>query len=119
MMGNRNDEEEIRKKRIFDGMSPRRQQQILKRGYHQWDPFLEPKDPIDIRQDKSKRTSQQLIREFLQSRSTQPYGNAFARGAFEICLGMMNEDEKYQGMYEFACWHMEMLKREGLLTEKN
>jgi hypothetical protein len=106
-------EADVRKRAIFDAMTPRRQKQILKKGYERWDPFVLPKDPIDIRQDKTKRTSQMLIREFLQSRPSEGYGTAYGRGAFEICLGIVNEDERFQGMYDFACWYRELLKKEG------
>ena len=44
------EEEAQRKQAIFDRMSPRRQKHILKLGFDKWDPFQEPKDPIDIRQ---------------------------------------------------------------------
>ncbi len=104
---------EFRKKAIFDSMSPRRQKHILKKGYEKWDPFIEPKDPIDIRKDKTKRTSQMLIREFLQAKDLETYSNAYGKGAFEICLGIINEDEKYQGMFEFACWYNSLLIKEG------
>ncbi|RJP86725.1 MAG: hypothetical protein C4518_13220 [Desulfobacteraceae bacterium] len=106
-------DDEKRKKMIFDSMAPRRQRQILKRGYEKWDPFQEPKDPIDIRQDRTKRTSQTLIREFLQIQDADTYSTEYARGAFEICLGIINENEKYQGMFDFACWYKELLKKEG------
>lgn len=103
-----------RKKAIFDSMSPRRQQHILKRGYERWDPFVEPKDPIDIRKDSTQRTTQQLVREFLVSRPEQTYGNAYARGVLEIALGMVNEEERFLGMYEFSIWYRDLLVREGL-----
>ncbi len=106
-------DEADRKKAIFDSMSERRQKQILKKGYEKWDPFQEPKDPIDIRQDKTKRTSQMLIREFFQSLDSNDYSNEYGRGAFEICLGIINDNEKYQGMFDFACWYNELLKKEG------
>ena len=113
-------DEEFRKKTIFDSMSPRRQKHILKKGYEKWDPFIEPKDPIDIRKDRTKRTSQMLIREFLQSKDIETYSNNYGRGAFEICLGIINEDEKYQGMFEFACWYNSLLIKEGFKDpEKN
>ena len=95
-------------------MSPRRQKYILKKGYEKWDPFEEPKDPIDLRKDKTKRTSQMLIREFLQNSSVENYSNDYAKGAFELCLGIINEDEKSLGMFDFACWYRELLKKEGL-----
>ncbi len=106
-------EEEKRKKAIFESMSPRRQKHILKKGYEQWDPFMEPKDPIDIRKDKTKRTTQELVREFLHTVSSEDYTNAYGRGVFEICLGLINEDDRYRGMFEFAIWYQKLLEQEG------
>ena len=106
-------EVETRKKAIFDAMSPRGQKRILKIGYDKWDPFQEPKDPIDIRKDKSKRTTQQLVQEFLQSRRLEDYSNAYGRGVLEMALGIVNEDDRFIGMYDFARWHQELLKKEG------
>jgi len=107
------EEAEQRKKAVFDAMSPRRQKHILKKGYGKWDPFEEPKDPIDIRKDPTKRTSQMLVREFLQSRSAEEYSNAYGRGVLEMAIGIINDDDRFIGMYEFARWHQELLKREG------
>lgn len=107
------EEEEKRKKAIFDSMSSRNQKHILKKGFDEWNPFQEPKDPIDIRKDKSKRTSQMLISEFLQSKDQETYSNAFGRGVVEICFGIINDDDKYWGMYEFSCWYRELLRKEG------
>jgi hypothetical protein len=106
-------EAEDRKKAVFDAMSPRRQKHILKRGYDKWDPFEEPKDPIDIRKDKTKRTTQMLVREFLQSRDSEGYSNSYGRGVLEMAVGIINDDDRFIGMYEFVCWHKELLKREG------
>lgn len=107
------DDVEARKKAIFDSMSSRGQKAILKRGYEKWDPFQEPKDPIDIRRDKTKRTTQMLVREFLQSRESREYSNAFSRGVLEMALGIINDEERFIGMYEFAIWHQALLKTEG------
>ena len=102
---------EDRKKAVFDAMSPRRQKFILKKGYDKWDPFEEPKDPIDIRRDKTKRTTQQLVRDFLQSCGHDGYSNAYGRGVLEMALGIVNEDDRFIGMYEFAAWYQEQLKK--------
>ena len=107
------EEKERRKEAIFESMSPRRQKHILKKGYEKWDPFLEPKDPIDIRKDKTNRTTQQLVRAFLHTKSSEDYSNAYGGGVFEICLGIVNNDDKYKGMFEFSVWYQELLKREG------
>ena len=105
---------DLRKKAIFDEMSQRRQKYILKRGYDKWNPFEEPKDPIDIRRDKTNRTTKMLVREFLQDKSEKEYSNAYGRGVLEMALGIINGDERFIGMYEFAHWHYELLKREGI-----
>jgi len=108
------DEAERRKKMVFDGMSSRRQQHILKKGYEKWDPFEEPKDPIDIRKDKTKRTTQMLVREFLQTRPSEAENNAYNRGVLEMALGIVNSEDRFRGMFEFARWYQEILKKEGL-----
>lgn len=108
------DEVEHRKKMVFDSMSSRRQQHILKKGYDKWDPFQEPKDPIDIRKDKTKRTTQVLVREFLQTRPGEAENNAYNRGVLEIALGIVNNEDRFRGMFEFARWYQEILKKEGL-----
>lgn len=108
------EEIEARKRAIFDGMSPRAQKRILRLGFENWDPFEAPKDPIDIRRDPSKRTSQMLVREFLQSLPMDDYSNAFGRGVLEMAVGIINDDDRFIGMYQFALWHQALLRREGL-----
>ena len=106
--------DEEKKKAVFDAMSPRRQKHIVNKvGYDNWDPFQKPKDPIDIRRDKSRRTSQMLVREFLQSRSLEGYSNAYGRGVLEMAIGIVNDDDRFVGMYEFVLWHKQLLEEEG------
>ena len=111
-MSKRSPDEEDRKRAIFERMSPRRQKHILKKGYDAWDPFQEPKDPIDIRKDKTKRTTQMLVREFLQTQRIEGYSNAYGQGVLEICLGIINEDERYRGMFEFSLWYQALLEKD-------
>ena len=107
--------EKENKKAIFDAMSPRRQKNIREKiGYENWNPFQKPKDPIDIRRDKSRRTSQMLVREFLQSRPLEGYSNSYGRGVLEMAVGIINDDDRFIGMYEFALWHKKLLADEGL-----
>ncbi len=91
-------------------MSPRQKRRIDRIGYEKWEPFDMPKDPIDIRRDPTQRTTQQLVRDFLQRCGHEHYGNAYARGVLEIALGIINSDERFIGMYEFACWYQQQLK---------
>jgi hypothetical protein len=106
--------DEEKKKAVFEAMSPRRQNFIRdKVGYEKWNPFEKPKDPIDIRRDKSRRTSQMLVREFLQSRPMEGYSNSYGRGVLEMAIGIINDDDRFIGMYEFALWHKKLLEVEG------
>ena len=107
------EEIEIQKKAIYDSMSPRRQKHIMKKGWERWNPFQEPKDPIDIRKDQTQRTTQQLIREFIQTKTPVEYSNAYGRGVLEICLGIVNGEDRFQGMYDFSVWYHGLLKKEG------
>lgn len=103
-----------KKKAVFDAMSTRRQKHILNKvGYDNWDPFEKPKDPIDIRRDKSRRTSQMLVREFLQSRPKEGCSNSYSRGVLEMAIGIINDDDRFIGMYEFVLWHKALLEKEG------
>ena len=106
-------EVEARKRAVFEAMSPRRKKHIEKMGYERWDPFQAPNDPIDIRKDTTKRTTQQLVREFLQSVDGDAYTNSFAQGAFDMAMGIVKKDERFRGMFAFACWYRNLLDREG------
>ena len=110
MAAGMNEDREKRKKAIFDAMSSRGQKRIMKMGYDRWDPFQEPKDPIDIRRDETKRTTQQLVRDYLQTCDPEKCNNAYNRGVLEIALGIINSDDRFIGMFEFSCWYSEQLK---------
>lgn len=102
-----------KKKSVFDSMSPKRQKYIIEKvGYDKWDPFEKPKDPIDIRRDKSKRTAQMLVREFLQSRTMDQYSNNYGQGVLDMAIGIINDDDRYIAMYDFVLWHNELIKKE-------
>ena len=102
-----------RKRAVFDSMSPRRQKHLLKRGYDKWDPFQEPKDPIEIRRDAGRRTAAQLFREFIWSREDEKYSNAYGQAVLDMALGLINADDRYVAMYEFAIWYRTLLAAEG------
>ncbi len=105
-----------KKKAVFESMSPRRQKHIINKiGYENWDPFEKPKDPIDIRRDRSNRTSQALVREFLQSRPMEGYSNSYGRGVLEMAIGIVNDDDRFIAMYEFAIWYRALLEKERLV----
>jgi hypothetical protein len=85
-----------RKRVIYESLAPRNRRYIDRIGYEKWDPFEEPKEPIEIRKDATKRTSQQLVREFLQSCPMEDYSNTYGRGVLDMCIGIINNDERYK-----------------------
>jgi hypothetical protein len=110
-MGPRSADEEKRKKAIFDGMSPRIQQRILKKGYQDWDPFMPPNDPIDLRKGKLQKTAMELTRDFFSARGPAGVSQVFGQGVWEIARGLVEEDERYLGMAAFVLWYEEEKRR--------
>lgn len=112
-------EQEAMKRAIWDKMSPRRRKFVERMGgYEVWDPFQEPKHPIDIRQDPTRRTASQLVHEFSASLSKdRKYSEAFIRGSQEIAFGLMTEQDSFQGMYEFSVWYYKLMKKEGVIHD--
>ena len=107
-----NREKEQRKTAIYDSLSPRRKKFIDRIGFEKWDPFQEPRNPMEVRKDSTDRTSKDLMRQFFHERSPENYSNAYGRGVLEMCMGVVSGDDKCRGMFEFALWYSELLARE-------
>jgi hypothetical protein len=101
----------MRKKAIFDAMSAKSRKRILDKGYEKWDPFLMPKDPIDIRMDQCRETALSLMSSFLQTCPHKEYSNAYGQGAWEVCMGITGGDDRWRGIYDFSCWYRDLLKK--------
>jgi hypothetical protein len=104
-------EEERKKRELFESMSPRRQQRILKKGYDRWDPFLAPKEPPFFNQGERIRVQEAALRleKFLVQKSREEgqdgsLHSAYVQGAREICFGLSKGEERYQGMHDFCLW---------------
>ena len=109
-------EEETLKRELYGKIPPRRRKFIDKIGYKSWDPFQKPNDPMELRTDISQRTTQQLVREFLQSLGPKSkHSNVYAQGALECALGLINQEDKHLGMFDFAVWYHQLLRKEGYL----
>ena len=107
-------EEEEQKRIFYEGMSPRRRRFVDRMGFDNWDPFAGPKEPMDLRTDQTRRTVQELVRDFMKSSMGQMHGGEYARGATECALGIVAGQEKYQGVLDFCVWYYELLKKEKL-----
>ena len=102
---------EKKKRELFESMSPRRQQRILKKGYDKWDPFLAPKEPPFFSQEERDRVraARLQLEEFLLSKRKEKgqegdLSSAYVQGAQEICTGLSKGEERYQGMQDFCSW---------------
>lgn len=104
---------EAQKRAIYETLGKRGKTYVDKLGYEKWDPFQEPKDPLDMRTDVTKRTTQQLVRRFLQENAPEGAGNLYGQGVLECALGIVNKDEKVRGVFEFCLWYDALLRREG------
>jgi len=115
------DEHEAMKRAIWDKMSPRRKKFVERMGgYDVWDPFQEPKDPIDIRKDSaSQRTAGELVQMFMRSQPPErKISDAFYHGVQELAFGLLTEQDPVQGMYEFSVWYYKLLKKEGRIHDE-
>jgi hypothetical protein len=101
------DEERERKKSaIFDSMAPKRRQRILEKiGYESWDPFQQPKDPLDLRGQKTEQVVSVLIREFISECGAEKRSDEYREAVKEICKGLINGEERYKGMFDFCRWY--------------
>lgn len=101
------------KRQLYESMKPRRRKFIDRIGYDQWDPFQEPKEPLDLRKDITRRTLQELIRDFMAECGGSARDAAWKKGALECALGIMRKDEKYQGIFDFCLWYDRQLREQG------
>jgi len=101
------DEEKERKKSaIFNSMLPKRQQRIVEKiGYENWDPFQEPKDPLDLRGQKTDQLALVLIGEFISECGAEKRTDEYREGVEEICRGLIEGEERYKGMFDFCRWY--------------
>lgn len=105
-MADRSDKEREKKKAIFDGMSPKRQQRILEKiGYDNWDPFQDPKYPIDLRERKAEQMAMALFRKFFSDSGSEKCSNEYMEAVKEISRGLMRGEERYEAMLDFCCWY--------------
>ncbi len=106
------------KKAIYDKLSPRRRKFIDKIGFDNWDPFQEPKHPIDIRRDITNRTTSRLMEDFFNALGDKKISDAYKSGVYEFCYGLFIADEKYKAMFDFSIWYLNELKQRGLDPEQ-
>ena len=98
------EERELRKKAIFDGMSKRGQERVLKIGYENWDPFEEPKDPRQRIFGSTSISAAGLVQEYYRSAGAMEESVAVNRELFELCLGLLQGDSRAKAIVDFCAW---------------
>jgi hypothetical protein len=107
-------EHEASKQAMYEKMSPRRRKFVDRIGYENWDPFQEPKDPIEIRRDPTRRTAQDLATEFLRSREEHKgYDSTYAQAVQDAAIEVIRGQDKVWAVYDFCKWYKELLDKEG------
>lgn len=103
---------EEQKKLMYDGLSPRRRKFVDRIGYENWDPFQLPHDPIDIRQDPTGHTAQDLYSMFIRSLPKKP-GPDYTSTIAEFAVVMVQNTERMRPIYDFCLWYATLLEKHG------
>jgi hypothetical protein len=107
-------EYESAKQEMYSKLSPRQKKYVDRIGYAAWDPFPMPFDPIDIRTEETGLTLADMVNQFLRDRAGKTkVSPAYSRGASEFAAGVMQKDDRYRAMYEFALWYAEHVRKMG------
>ena len=109
------DEEREKKKRaIFDRTGPRTQQRILKKmGHEKRDPYQEPRDPIDLREQKGKLMTSVLLRQFDLDCDIKNYSDESIQAVKDMGKSLVKGEERYRAVYDFYCWYRKVKKGLG------
>jgi hypothetical protein len=98
------EEREFKKKAIFDGMSRRGQERVLRIGYENWDPFEEPKDPRERIFGSASVKAGALVQEYYKSTGGKEESVALHRELFELCLGVLQGEDRAKTIVDFCAW---------------
>jgi len=103
-------EYEMRKRAIFDTMSKRGQERILRIGYENWDPFQEPKDPREriFGSDSVKATA--LLKEFYEAQHNREESVSLHKELFDLCRGFLQGDGRARVIGDFCVWYRKRME---------
>lgn len=101
-------EYEMRKKAIFDSMSKRGRERILRMGYENWEPFQEPKDPRERIFSSASVKADALIKAFYAAHPGLERSVVMEKELFEFCRGVLKGEARAQTILEFCNWYKEI-----------
>jgi hypothetical protein len=106
------EEYDLKKKAIFDTMSQRGRERILRIGYENWEPFPMPKDPRERMFGGVSVKSKELVREFFHTREGMEESHSIQRELVELTRGLLEDNTRAKTIIEFSDWLLKRLKRE-------
>lgn len=112
------EEQKAQKRQIYESLSERAKKYVTKVGYDAWDPFQQPNDPFDLRKFTTDKTAKTMAMSFLQQRKDEHYSNGYARAVLEICMGLVENNERFLAMYEFCCWYQNQMQVHETIKEQ-
>lgn len=104
------EEYERRKRAIFESMSKRGKERILKMGYDNWDPFQEPKDPRERIFASSAQKAILLLNEFYETSGFKEVALDYHRELFDIVRGFIDGDVRSRVIVSLCSWVERKLK---------
>ncbi len=106
-------EYQVRKKAIFDTMSKRGQERILRIGYENWNPFQEPKDPRERIFGSATLKASALVRDFLHLHSGEHESPVLFKELFDQCRGLLQGEARAQMMLDFCIWYQKRVSKDS------
>ena len=103
-MSEPNSEYEVRKRAIFEGMSNRGQQRVLRIGYENWEPFQEPKDPREQIRSVIAIRANALVGEFYAANPGNEGARDFHKDLLDVATGLLRGERWAQILFEFCKW---------------
>ena len=97
-------EYEMRKKAIFDAMSKRGQERILRMGYENWEPFQEPKDPRERIFSSASVKARELVKAFYTAHPGLERSVIMEKELFELCRGALKDEVRAKTVLAFCNW---------------
>lgn len=104
------EEYELKKKAIFDSMSLRGRERILKIGYENWEPFPMPKDPRERIFGGASQKARGLVQEFSRSHEGMEGAASLQKELFELARGLIQDEARAKTVIEFSAWLRERMK---------
>ncbi len=104
------EEYERRKRAVFESMSKKGQERILKLGYENWDPFQEPKDPRERIFSNASMQANAWLRDFYASGDLNAESVAVHKELFELGTGLIKGESRAKALFRFCAWLAENRK---------